>query len=94
MPCRNVRQAASGFKINPDSPATQLKENRLNFLFRCAVLISSRINNKLTTITILRCNMSEGGASGDAVRVTHNGAYSLPGWAGSALVNLEVTEHS
>lgn len=38
-------------------------------------------------------DMTEGGAAGDAVRVTANGSYTLPGYAGSALTSISLTVH-
>jgi hypothetical protein len=35
--------------------------------------------------------MTEGGSIGDAVKVSSNGAYTLPGYTGSPLKDLELT---
>ncbi|MCI5159810.1 MAG: hypothetical protein D3906_15560, partial [Candidatus Electrothrix sp. AUS1_2] len=37
-----------------------------------------------------RLDMEEDGAAGDEVAVTANGAYTLPGFAGSAVGSLEI----
>ncbi|MGR0481597.1 MAG: hypothetical protein ACTFAL_09390 [Candidatus Electronema sp. V4] len=56
--------------------------------------IQAALNAQDGKLRLSLLDMSEGGAAGDAVRVTHNGAYSLPGYAGSALASLEVTVDS
>lgn len=55
------------------------------------VRIQATINAQDGKLRLSLLDMSEGGAAGETVRVTHNGAYTVPGYPGSALTTLEVT---
>jgi hypothetical protein len=55
------------------------------------VRIQAAINAQDGKLRLSLLDMSEGGAAGDGVQVTQNGAYTLPGYVDSALANLEVT---
>ncbi|WP_446008131.1 hypothetical protein [Candidatus Electrothrix sp.] len=55
------------------------------------VRIQAVINAQDGELYLSLLNMSKGGEAGDAVRVTGNGLYPLPGYAGSTLISLDVT---
>jgi hypothetical protein len=55
------------------------------------VRIQAAINAQDGRLRLSLLDMSEGGAAGDAVRVTHDSAVTLPGYADSALASLAVT---
>jgi hypothetical protein len=55
------------------------------------VRIQAVINARDSQLYLSLLDMNKGGTAGDAVRVTGNDTYTLPGYAGSALTNLEVT---
>ena len=55
------------------------------------VRIQAVLNAQDGQLYLSLLDMSKGGAAGDAMQVTQNGAYTLPGYAGSALTSLEVT---
>ena len=55
------------------------------------VRIQAVINAQDGELRLSLLDMNDGGATGDAVRITGNGIYILPGYADSDLTNLEVT---
>lgn len=55
------------------------------------VRIQAALNAQSGELRLNLLDMREGGAASDAVHVTQNGAYTLAGYAGSALTSLEVT---
>ena len=72
------------------SPLVRVTDGLLNSA-SARVRIQAVINARDGRLYLSLLDMSEGGASGDAVRVTGNGAYTLAGYAGSDLASLEVT---
>lgn len=55
------------------------------------VRIQAVLNAQDGQLYLSLLDMNKGGTAGDAVRVTGNDTYTLPGYAGSALTSLEVT---
>jgi hypothetical protein len=55
------------------------------------VRIQAAINAQDGQLRFNLLDMNEGGSAGNAVAVTANGAYTLPGYAGSGVTTLEVT---
>jgi len=55
------------------------------------VRIQAVLNAQDGDLYLSLLDMNKGGVAGDAVRVTGNGTYTLPGYTGSALTSLEVT---
>jgi hypothetical protein len=78
----------SGSKANPLARVTG---GQLNGSASARVRIQAAINAQDGKLRLSLLDMSEGGAVGDAVQVAQNGAYTVPGYAGSALASLEVT---
>jgi hypothetical protein len=78
----------SGSKANPLARVTG---GQLNGSASTRVRIQAAINAQDGKLRLSLLDMSEGGAVGDAVQVAQNGAYTVPGYAGSALASLEVT---
>jgi len=54
------------------------------------VRIQAAVNAQDGKLRLNLLDMSEGGSAGDAVTVTGNGAYIVPGWAGAEVGSLEV----
>jgi hypothetical protein len=73
------------------SPLARVTGGQLNGAASVRVRIQAAINAQDGKLRLSLLDMSEGGAAGDEVRVTHNGVCALPGWVGSDLSSLEVT---
>lgn len=73
------------------SPLARVTGGQLNGSASARVRIQAAINAQDGKLRLSLLDMSEGGAVGDAVQVAQNGAYTVPGHAGSALASLEVT---
>jgi len=73
------------------SPLARVTGGQLNGSASARVRIQAAINAQDGKLRLSLLDMSEGGAVGDAVQVAQNGAYTVPGYAGSALASLEVT---
>lgn len=73
------------------SPLARVTGGQLNGSASARVRIQAAINAQDGKLRLSLLDMSEGGAAGDAVQVAQNGAYTVPGHAGSALASLEVT---
>jgi hypothetical protein len=71
-------------------PLARLTDGELNGT-SARVRIQATINAQDGKLYLNLLDMNEGGAAGNAVAVTSNDFYTLPGWAGSVVVNLEVT---
>uniref|UniRef100_UPI004055F5C6 hypothetical protein n=1 Tax=Candidatus Electrothrix sp. TaxID=2170559 RepID=UPI004055F5C6 len=61
------------------------------FSVSARVRIQAVLNAQDGELYLSLLDMSKGGEAGDAVRVTGNGLYPLPGYAGSTLISLDVT---
>lgn len=72
------------------SPLVRVTGGQLNTA-SARVRMQAAVNAQDGKLRLSLLDMSEGGAAGDAVRVTRNGAYTVPGYIGSALTYLEVT---
>jgi hypothetical protein len=72
------------------SPLVRVTGGQLNGT-SARVRIQATLNAQDGKLRLSLFDMSEGGAAGDAVRVTHDSAVTLPGYAGSDLLSLEVT---
>lgn len=73
------------------SPLARVTGGSLSGAASVRVRIQAVLNAQDGKLRLSLLDMSEGTAAGDAVRITHNGAYTVPGYAGSALTALEVT---
>ncbi len=73
------------------SPLARVTGGQLNGTASTRVRIEAALNAQDGKLRLSLLDMSEGGVAGDAVRVTHDGVYTLPGYPDSDLTSLEVT---
>jgi hypothetical protein len=73
-----------------DAPLARVTDGQLTGQ-SARVRVQAALNAQDGKLRLNLLDMREGGAAGDAVHVTGDGVYTLAGYAGFALANLEVT---